>query len=76
MTVARLSASERQARYRSRQARGLVLWPVEGSLRWLEALIAAGRLTEAEAEDKAAVALELAALIDERISLFRLDRRK
>lgn len=51
------------------------LWAVEGPLSWLEALIDAGRLTPEETADKAAVALELAALIDERISLFRHDRR-
>lgn len=61
--------AERQRRYRRRQARGLRMFDVEVSNRTIETMIDAGRVRE-DATD-AQIAVELAAMIEERVSLLR-----
>ena len=69
-----MSGSDRQNRYRQRQRRRTAAYIVEFADRLRDQLVDLGRLTETESGDRASVALEIAALAEERISLLRLEK--
>lgn len=64
--AAALSAADRQRRHRARQREGVRVYRVSVPDVLIEAMIEAQRLTDDQAQDRDYVALELAALIEER----------
>ena len=57
--------SERQRRYRRRQRQGIAVYRVAAGDRVIDALIAAGRLSEREAGDRDRIDAELSAVAAE-----------
>lgn len=69
------ASADRQRRYRVRQRRMVSVYAVAVPARVIETLIDIGRITEAEAECREQVALELSALAEEYASILRQKNR-